>query len=99
MLQIIGWLGCLYLVVKALEIIANPAYRDANGMMKSAAIWASLLACFGAFGFALWLAAQGGSLPQKSSAERESDELSASIISQCIELAKTPEDAAKCGKW
>lgn len=82
MLQIIGWLGCLYLVVKALEIIANPAYRDANGMMKSAAIWAALLAGFGAVGFALWLAAQGGAFPQQSSAERDSDELSASIINK-----------------
>lgn len=96
MLQIIGWLGCLYLVVKALEIAANPDYRDANGMMKPVAMGAAVLGWFGAVGFALWLAAQGGALPGKSEAEQASDDLTASITSQCIELAKTPEEVRAC---
>ncbi|QSR18404.1 hypothetical protein [Novosphingobium sp. KA1] len=98
MLQIIGWLGCLYLIVKALEMAANPAYRDDSGVLKGYAVAACLLAWMGAIGFALWLAAQGASFLGQSPAMPSTDELSASVTQQCIELAKTPEAAADCVK-
>ncbi|QIK95911.1 hypothetical protein G7076_05005 [Sphingomonas sp. HDW15A] len=42
MLQLIGWLGCLYLFVKGLEI-ASAKSGDLSQELRSAAVWLSLL--------------------------------------------------------
>lgn len=52
MIQIIGFLGCLYLFVKGLEILSQ---ERQNGASQAA----SALALIGAFGFAIWLYIQG----------------------------------------
>ena len=63
MLQIIGWIGCLYLVVKALEIISNSAFRGEDGNLRSYANLACWLAFVGAAFFAIWLYDQGTNGP------------------------------------
>lgn len=62
MLQLIGWLGCLYLVVKALEIAGNPQFRTEDGSLKATAMGAIILAWLGAIIFALALAEQGSAV-------------------------------------
>jgi len=96
LLQIIGWLGCVYLLVKALEIYSSSTFRNEAGNLKEPATAAALIAFWSAVGFAIWLGAQGGAFPAKDSSDAQADELSAAITRQCIELARTPEDAAKC---
>lgn len=59
MLQIIGWLGCLLLVVKALEIIMIPDYRDKFGDLRRPALAACILCWAGAALFAAMLYSQG----------------------------------------
>lgn len=97
MLQIIGWIGCLYLVIKALEIASNPVFRNENGMLKNMAMTACLLAWSGALIFALWLGAQGSAFPAAETSTEQSA-LEASIKGQCIELATTPEAILKCAE-
>jgi hypothetical protein len=62
MLQIIGWLGCVMLAVKLIEMSVNPAMRDKSGELP-AFIYLALVAGWAAvFGFALWLDVQGAAL-------------------------------------
>lgn len=98
MLQIIGWLGCLYLIVKGFEISASAAFRDDTGKARFGATTACMLAWGGAVVFGIWLADQGSAFPQAATAPSSPDDLSARITAQCIELAKTPEAAAECVK-
>lgn len=94
MLQIIGWLGCFYLVVKSLEMAANPTFRDENGKMTPAALRVAFLGWIGAVGFALWLAAQGNAALTPKVGQ-PSTALTPSQI-ECIENAKTPSATIAC---
>ena len=62
MLQIIGWLGCLYLFIKALEICSGSEHRTGQGHLKTSAAIACGLGWAGALGFAVWIFAQGAAL-------------------------------------
>lgn len=69
MLQLIGWLGCIYLIVKVLGYTANPAFRKEDGTLNEsakAAVWIGWLAAIG-FGF-LFLG-QGSSMNPTASTE------------------------------
>lgn len=90
MLQIIGWLGCVYLVVKALEIASNSNARDADGIMRGAAVFAVIIAAAGAIFFAGWLLIQGMEVHRQSSIA-----LSPSRM-ECIENAASPQDVLAC---
>jgi len=61
MLQIVGWLGCFYLMIKALEFASGTNFRTEGGRMKDTAVVAALLAWFGGLAFAFWLFSQGRS--------------------------------------
>lgn len=98
MLQIIGWLGCFYLVVKALEIFASNNFRQETGKLKESAIYAVAIALAGAVSFAIWLSDQGSAFPMSAATNSTHDELSESIAQQCVKFAKTPEAAAECVK-
>lgn len=91
MIQIIGFMGCLYLIVKALEIASGANFRTEGGSMKDTAVVASLLAWFGAAGFALWLYAQGAPLQQSE----EVPTLSQTQI-DCINRAKGDKEVLAC---
>lgn len=69
MLQIIGFLGCLYLFVKGWEIIANKSYRAEDGTLNGAALAASMFAFAGCAVFVIWLLAQGGAFASSKQAD------------------------------
>lgn len=98
MLQIIGWLGCFYLVVKAMEIWSSKSFRYETGKLKESAIYAVATALIGAVGFALWLSDQGSAFPPPAPTTTARDELSESIAQQCVKFAKNAEEAAACVK-
>lgn len=81
MLQIIGWLGCLYLAIKGFEIAGGTNFRDLDGKPTAAAKIAATIAWIGAFVFALLLLAQGNAFQQPEPSP--SDELTQSQI-DCI---------------
>ena len=95
MLQIIGWLGCLYLVVKGFEIAGGPNFRNENGWPSSAAKIAATIAWVGACVFALLLLLQGGALeqPQPMPSEQPEEMLSRRATIDCINKAKGDDDA------
>jgi hypothetical protein len=64
MVQIIGFMGCLYLFVKALEIASNDAFTDKEGNLKGPATLALILCGLGSIGFALWLFIQGAAMAE-----------------------------------
>lgn len=61
-LQIIGFLGCFYLIIKAMELFARSVKADelTRGWLHAT----SALAFFGAMGFALLLAHSGSRLSE-----------------------------------
>jgi len=66
MLQIIGWLGCVYLVVKACEILSNAQHRDEAGNLKRWALTGVVVAWLSAVAFLLLLNEQGRALPSSN---------------------------------
>lgn len=88
LLQLIGWLGCLYLIVKAMEIAANGNFRDGNGRMSNLAMGAAVLCWFGAAGFALAFKAQGEAFPTVTEP--------ATAESSCLESAHTVAEINAC---
>ena len=89
MLQIIGWLGCVMLAVKILEMNANPAMRDDQGEMKGLAMAGIVIGWIGVFGFAFWLLAHGGAFVTQDQRldelTRQADE--AERVADCMEAA------------
>jgi hypothetical protein len=60
MLQIIGWMGCVYLFVKGIEFMASRNYRNNEGGIGGAAIVGPIICWLSAFAFALILNVQAG---------------------------------------
>lgn len=98
MLQIIGWLGCFYLLIKGLEIGNSQQFRAENGRVSNAGALIAVLTIFGAIGFGAALLLQGDAFPNRSSSAVGSGDLQAAELSKCIEDAKNPEAAAECVK-
>lgn len=63
MLQIIGWLGCVYLLVKGLELASSSAHRTADGKMHITAIIAAVIAFISALIFIFLFNGQASSSP------------------------------------
>lgn len=59
MLQIIGWLGCLMLTVKLIEMCYNNTLRDEEGKLPEQLTYFLVMGFFAVPGFALWLLFQG----------------------------------------
>lgn len=89
MLQIIGLLGCFYLLVKCFEIVGSQAHRNAEGNLVPPAVLAVSLAALGAIGFAFWLYEQGSAFDPTVLAAAESGD-------SCMESATTLEEALAC---
>lgn len=101
MLQIIGWLGCVYLVVKALSIAGSsdsyrpdPA-RPGEEKMRTLAFWACAIAWVAAFVFALWILIQGGAIAEASGLGY-SGVPSYSSYSECLADADTADQVSAC---
>jgi hypothetical protein len=63
LLQIIGWLGCVYLLVKGLELASSSAHRTADGKMHITAIIAAVIAFISALIFIFLFNGQASSSP------------------------------------
>ena len=106
MLKIIGWLGCVYLIVKALEIGGSSSYRNERGELNGPAVVALIIALFSAVGFAFWLFVQGGAVGSAVSnlssvnpgldISRYSNGTSGYL--QCSNDAKSLDEKLACGK-
>lgn len=59
MLQIIGLLGCVYLFVKAFDILGSANHRKASGSLNGFALTAVIIAFLGAILFAFILVGLG----------------------------------------
>ncbi|WP_144400976.1 hypothetical protein [Novosphingobium sp. MBES04] len=94
MLEIIGWMGCLYFVVKGIEISSSSSFRNEDGSPKRGITAAFMLCWAGAVVFGFLLADQATTVREVQS----SSNLSNSIMEQCIQLAETPEAMAQCMK-
>ena len=66
MLQIVGWLGCVYLFVKAFEIGSSSAHRDEKGEVNSPAAIAIAVSAVASIGFAVWILLQGAAIDSAS---------------------------------
>ena len=106
MLQIIGWLGCLYLVIKGFEISASSAFRDEHGKARSGATAACMLAWGGAVVFGIWLADQGVAFTSQPQTETPSLNGGAGVtpeelglpVTDCTAKAQTEEEMRACNK-
>ena len=64
MLQIIGWMGCLYLIIKALELYStSKARQNEDGNYDAMAMIAGAIALLGGVGFFIILNGQIDSMP------------------------------------
>ena len=101
MLQIIGWLGCLYLAVKGLEIVSSSAFRGSDGELPGFATLAAGLAFVGAAIFSVWLYEQGnGGRSDPPSYPPEYSDPSQSEVkipaNDCTAKAKNDEEMRAC---
>jgi len=106
MLQIIGWLGCIYLVVKALEIAGSNSQRDSEGNMAVSAIAACVISWIAAILFSVWFLVQGGNMGNPMSnmssinpgIDVSSYPSGADGYLKCNDDAKDLSERVECGK-
>ena len=97
MLQIIGWMGCLYLLVKALELFSDgKARRNDDGSNDVAAMIGGFVAILGAIGFFVMLNAQAdtAAIPFADAMPSESGYPDYGSDAEVEEMALEVEDAA-----
>jgi len=93
MLQIIGWLGCLYLAIKGLEIGNSRNFQNADGRVTGAGASIAVLSVLGALVFAVALLLQGD-IPAQT-AEHSAGQMTQGKM-DCINSAKTPDEILAC---
>lgn len=97
MLQIIGWMGCIYLLVKGFEFLANAGYRNEAGRLKVIAGAAVAIAWLSAAVLFVLLNIQSGSfnrgeaLPPGTYPDGKS-----AAWQRCIEQATNADEAIRC---
>lgn len=102
MLQLIGWMGCIYLLVKGLEFFASSAYRDENGALKSSATIAIAVAWLGAAAMFFAFTVQGFSMSGSGAAGLTASEVEdrypekSAAWHDCVTAAKDAVEAAAC---
>ena len=97
MLQIIGWMGCVYLLVKGVEFIAHAGYRNEAGHMKITAVAAAVIAWLSAAILFVLLNIQSGSFNGGDTAPPGTYPADKSAAWQrCIERATNAAEAAAC---
>lgn len=102
MLQLIGWLGCVYLAVKLLGMAGNKSYRKDDGEMDDqarGALWIGWISV-GIFALAFWLVPRAaesdailGSLESTSSAPPSN--LTPEQV-DCVNSAQPGQDVLDC---
>ena len=99
MLQIIGWLGCVMLAVKLVEMCYNKTLLNEDGKFPEQLFYVLIAGFAAAFGFAFWILIQGYSENQAVTDsvlqyERSADE--AERVARCMEDAQTLDIAMDC---
>lgn len=101
MLQIIGWFGCFYLIIKSMEIGGRKDSFDEHGNMEVMPLMTILAAVLGAgiFAFLFWQQGQPhgerltGDVPAlEIPTTQESDD----AFIACMEKAKTVDEVVAC---
>lgn len=87
LLQIIGWLGCLYLAVKGLEIGNGAQFRHESGRVTVAGALIAILAVGGALVFAVAINLQGEAFVQ-SQPDSDLPEALSDSQTECINKAE-----------
>lgn len=95
MIQIIGFLICACLVVKLLEIGANPAYKAEGDKLVRGMGAALLFGWLTVAGFVIWLLAQGEAFPKPADPAPYAPALTQEQI-ECIENAKGTDAVLAC---
>lgn len=88
MLQIIGWLGCAYLLLRSVQMGFSRDMQDENGKMRDGAQYLMMIGIVVAVVFAFWLGAQGGQFetrPGLAELTQRADE--AERVAECMERA------------
>lgn len=85
MIEIIGWILCVYLVVKACELIAMPTI---NGLGRNFALFGALIAIIAAPIFVYLLDLQANSGASSLS--------SVQSYSECMRQAQTLDEMSRC---
>jgi len=111
MLQLIAWMGCVYLLIKGIELLSHQGYKRDDGELQVLAGVGAGIAIFTAVVFAVLAFAQGQSFARPSAeldtsnSEVRSDTYNAPITSRpdkseawhrCVADAKDGEEAVKC---
>lgn len=94
MLQIIGWLGCAYMLLKVFEIIGSSAHRKEDGRLNDASCWACVFAIFSAGAFAVWLLAQGNQFEQTTALSGSNSSMA--LYSDCMAKADGLDAMTEC---
>ena len=88
MLQIIGWLGCVYLLLRSLQMAYSRDMQDDEGKMQVGAMFTMILGITAALVFAFWLGDQGAAFAPESDLDRLSREaIDAENKAACMEAA------------
>lgn len=101
LIQLIGWLGCLYLLVKSLEIASSSAHRTEDGKLKATARVAALLGVAGSIVFFYLILSHGFSgPPSRADMSDESPPASSSnvIVNDCTAKARNDEEMMACNR-
>lgn len=96
MLQLLGWLGCLYLLVKGLAMIGDLTLVDGDGERHPATNIAIMLAIAGAVVFAIFFAVQGNAMPDLGLAASSQPAPMDGDYAACLEQATTIEQMSAC---
>lgn len=96
MLQIIGWLGCVMLAVKLLEMSANPALHTEEGKPKGPLAFALIVGWLGVFSAAFLLAIIGSSVPTLPLRASDVPGPLTDAQIECISRSRTPEETLAC---
>lgn len=85
MLQILGWLGCLMLAVKLVELGYSPTLRSEEGRLNDYALMLLVIGWIGAFGFAFWIFAQGQEMRESYDVDASSYQTEAELRAEKID--------------
>lgn len=97
MIQIIGFLGCAYMLLKAFEMLGNSSLRHEHGGLKEQASIAIGIAFASSLFFAAWLIIQGSEVSSITSiSESPTEEPMSQSRMDCINGAADADAVLAC---
>ena len=97
MLQILGWMGCVYLIAKGIELVINPHHREAA--KREGEDWHRIKPSALYTGWALWvLAVIFFFLINYQASRTPGAAPSYPSFSECLQAAKTVDEMTACSR-